>query len=478
METEIRQVRYNPMKITSLMAFANLKGGWSQGQKQVYFLRCIGYDGSYLEDIARMDRMLARNGPGGQGGYVRIGTLGHLACQEDIAFYTQAHRAWEEQGGRGLSLKSMSPGSPLGTAASDALTRVTGMFKSSTPHGNGSIERNFIIKLFYWADQVIPLVCGNWKWEGDYKLAISGPLKKQEYLFCYFLTLLGIHVLVLSPEKELAVEGALLDLSDRIELEKKGRIDIPEYYGNKASGSPATSGTQVVAGTPAAPGSPAHPCTAKVVIPPRKPREKNRMQLQVMGAAGERREKTFEELALLASSIVMISIHGSRNEVIGSGSGIMVGPGGYILTNNHVASGGSSYSVRIEDDDKVYETGEVIKYHSVLDLALIRIDRRLAPLPIYRGEQKLVRGQRVVAIGSPLGFFNSVSDGIISGFRRIKDVDMIQFTAPISHGSSGGALLNMFGEVIGISTAGIDNGQNINLAVDYLDIYTFVRGFL
>ena len=113
----------------------------------------------------------------------------------------------------------------------------------------------------------------------------------------------------------------------------------------------------------------------------------------------------------------------------------------------------------------------------VLDLAVIRIQRKLVPLPVYQGKKELVRGQKVVAIGSPLGLFNSVSDGIISGFRKIDNVDMIQFTAPTSHGSSGGAVLNMQGEVIGISTAGYDSGQNINLAVGYECINTFIRGF-
>ena len=148
---------------------------------------------------------------------------------------------------------------------------------------------------------------------------------------------------------------------------------------------------------------------------------------------------------------------------------------GYILTNNHVARGGSFYSVRIEEDDNVYRTDEIIKYNPVIDLAVIRIDRRLKPIPIYSGK-KPVRGQKVVAIGSPLGLFNSVSDGIISGFRLIDNVEMIQFTAPISHGSSGGALLNMNGEVIGISTAGFDAGQNLNLAVSYEYINTFLMG--
>lgn len=469
METEIRQVRHNPMKITSLMAFGNLRGTWSRGQKQVYFLRCIGFDGSYLEDISKLDGMLTKREAEGFSGYMRIGRFPQLACEEDIAFYTLVHKRWKDNAGQGLSLRNIRDGSPLEEAFREALIRVRGIFKSSTPNESGSIVRNFMIKLLYWTDQMIPLVCPDWRWEGDYKLAVCGRLKKQEYLFCFCLTLLGIHVLILSPEQELEVGEALLNLSDKLELKEKGKLDLPEYTKNQVSAPPAAS-----------PGvAPLPRPVPKVVIPPRRSGEaKNCLKPQRMSLSGERREKTFEELALLASSIVMISIHGSRNEVIGSGSGIMVGPEGYILTNNHVACGGTSYSVRIEDDERVYQTREVIKYHSVLDLALIRIDRRLGPLPIYRGGQELVRGQRVVAIGSPLGFFNSVSDGIIAGFRRIRDVDMIQFTAPISHGSSGGALLNMYGEVIGISTAGVDNGQNINLAVDYRHIYAFVRGFL
>lgn len=84
----------------------------------------------------------------------------------------------------------------------------------------------------------------------------------------------------------------------------------------------------------------------------------------------------------------------------------------------------------------------------------------------------------MVAIGSPLGLFNSVSDGIISAFRQMNEVDMIQFTAPISQGSSGGALLDMYGRVIGISTAGMDEGQNLNLAVSYQMIQCFASNYI
>ena len=195
-------------------------------------------------------------------------------------------------------------------------------------------------------------------------------------------------------------------------------------------------------------------------------------------AAGAETEKSFEELAMLASSVVLITVYDGKGERLGSGSGIMIGKEGYILTNNHVAAGGRCFSVRIEDDEKEYRTDEIIKYHSVLDLAIIRIQRKLNPIPVYKGSKPLVRGQKVVAIGSPLGLFNSVSDGIISGFRKIDEVDMIQFTAPTSRGSSGGAVLNMQGEVIGISTAGIDAGQNINLAMGYECINMFIRGFI
>lgn len=102
-------------------------------------------------------------------------------------------------------------------------------------------------------------------------------------------------------------------------------------------------------------------------------------------SSSERPEKSFEELALLASSIVMIAIHDDEGKIIGSGSGIMIGRDGYILTNNHVARGGSFYSVRIEDEEETYPTDEVIKYNYNLDLAVIRIDRKLTPLTSFFG---------------------------------------------------------------------------------------------
>lgn len=214
----------------------------------------------------------------------------------------------------------------------------------------------------------------------------------------------------------------------------------------------------------------------QVRIPPRAGQNHGRAE-QGSVSRGARAEMSFEQLAQLASSVVMIMVHDKKGEAFASGSGIMIGRKGYILTNNHVLSEGSYFTVRIENDDNSYRTEQIIKYNQLLDLAVIRIDRELVPLPVYNGPQKLVRGQKVVAIGSPLGLFNSVSDGIIAGFRVLDEVDMIQFTAPTSPGSSGGAVLNMYGEVIGISTAGAPGAQGINWAVGYEFINLFTQGF-
>ena len=82
-----------------------------------------------------------------------------------------------------------------------------------------------------------------------------------------------------------------------------------------------------------------------------------------------------------------------------------------------ICAGGSFYSVRIEDDNEIYTTDELIKYNSDLDMAIIRINRKLNPLHIYDGKQKLVRGQKVVAIGSPLQafFILDVGQGVFHG---------------------------------------------------------------
>ena len=470
MENEITY-RHNIMEIQSIEAFINIKGGFNHQVRDVYFVRAIGVPAHFPDVIRKMDQWMGKEMADGHLKYMRVKALPSLAGVQESAFYAGAYDAWKSDGTP--ALRNIKVSGAFARVFSRAVRQVIGMFEKSRRNSSESIVRNFVAKIMYWFDvQAAELVSG-WNERAVMKVVAENVLKEQEYLFYYFLTLLGCDVLLLQYKKDMEAPEVMKALSSQLVLGAFDTCALPEYV-------PYVHEEKAAESRP-----------VKVIIPERKGRRSSRTEAQ--GANPQRVnpqrvnpnrpapasdvEKGFEELAQLASSIVMISVHDHRGEIRSTGSGIMIGRGGYILTNNHVASGGVFYSVSIEDDEETYQTDEVIKYNGTLDLAVIRIQRQLDPLPIYRGRKKLVRGQKVVAIGSPLGLFNSVSDGIISGFRKIRDIDMIQFTAPISPGSSGGAVLNMQGEVIGISTAGIDSGQNINLAVGYENILMFANGF-
>lgn len=442
MNTVLR-FRHNVMKITSVNSFAQIAGGFMNGCKDVYFVRLLGTNKDYIKDIKTMDQTLGASTAGQKGFYKRVGDLPKLSAYEDVTYYSEKYSQWIADGKKELTIRNVASKNELFRhTLSEALKRTEQLYRQGEEHVSDSMVKNFAVKVLFWADSLL----GEeyiWNERVNSKIVVSNVTKKQEYLFWYMVSLLGNDVLLLQGEKDIELENSLKGLSDEVVIGEFTHVELPPYV------------------------KPVPQQNKPMVIPKR---ERKTTQVQ--------REKSYEELAQMASSVVLIAIHDRQGKVLGTGSGIMIGKNGYILTNNHVASGGCFYSVKIEDDDNVYETDEVIKYNPVLDLAIIRIQRQLNPLPIYKGPAKLVRGQRVVAIGSPLGLFNSVSDGIISGFRNIDSVDMIQFTAPISHGSSGGAVLNMYGEVIGISTAGFDAGQNINLAMGYECINTFVQGFI
>ncbi len=141
------------------------------------------------------------------------------------------------------------------------------------------------------------------------------------------------------------------------------------------------------------------------------------------------------------------------------GSGVVVAPDGYVVTNNHVVEGNASLSV-ITYDGKKYDA-ELIGADELSDLAVLRIlgDPGL-PMVELGDSDALAPGQRVVAIGSALGEFkNTVTAGVISGLDRAIEVDegfrmegLIQTDAAINHGNSGGPLVNLQGQVIGINT--------------------------
>lgn len=155
----------------------------------------------------------------------------------------------------------------------------------------------------------------------------------------------------------------------------------------------------------------------------------------------------------LAPSVVTIFTEG------GLGSGVVYSEDGLILTNEHVIRGNTSVEVAFADGQRV--EGTVKATDPVTDLALVQADRTGLPKPTYQANLPKV-GEGAVVLGSPLGFENTATAGIISGLHRsipgsasnsLSLVDLIQTDAPISPGNSGGAVINMRGEIIGISEA-------------------------
>lgn len=149
------------------------------------------------------------------------------------------------------------------------------------------------------------------------------------------------------------------------------------------------------------------------------------------------------------------------------GTGFVIDPTGLIATNLHVVVGAREIRVTTLDGT-VLEVVGVIALDPDHDLAIIDVDpAKPMPVLVLGDSDKVVAGDPVVAIGNPLGVLDyTVSDGLIAAVRQISpDVTLLQISAPISQGSSGGPLFNPFGEVIGIATAVSTEGQNLNFAV-------------
>ncbi len=161
----------------------------------------------------------------------------------------------------------------------------------------------------------------------------------------------------------------------------------------------------------------------------------------------------------------------SQRERGGLGSGIVISPDGFVLTNSHVV--GSSKDIRLRDIEGFVTDAHVLGVDPDTDLALLRADgARDLRYALLGNSKQLRRGQLVVAIGNPLGFESTVTAGVVSALgRSIRSVsgrtieDVIQTDAALNPGNSGGPLVSSNAEVIGINTAIINGAQGICFAV-------------
>ncbi|MCP4710396.1 MAG: PDZ domain-containing protein [Planctomycetes bacterium] len=152
------------------------------------------------------------------------------------------------------------------------------------------------------------------------------------------------------------------------------------------------------------------------------------------------------------------------------GSGFIVDPRGYIVTNAHVVEDAVEITVTLADGSE--HQGKTIVADASVDLALIKIETdRPLPQVTFRNRDDLMIGETVLAIGNPFGLQHTLTDGIVSAIHHDTQIEstnfpkLIQLSAPINPGNSGGPLLNINGEVIGINTAIRRSAQAIGFAI-------------
>jgi len=178
----------------------------------------------------------------------------------------------------------------------------------------------------------------------------------------------------------------------------------------------------------------------------------------------------------------VVSIEASYASGAGQGSGFLYNELGDVVTNAHVVAGAESVQVKLSDTSLL--SGKVIGIDEEKDVALIRVDALAGEEPLeLELDTEAEVGDAVVAFGSPLGFDNTVTTGIISGVDRDLDIDNIkyrdvyQISAPITNGNSGGPLvLETSGKVIGINSAGNDQG-NIGFSIPIYQVIDMLEAW-
>jgi tetratricopeptide (TPR) repeat protein len=166
-------------------------------------------------------------------------------------------------------------------------------------------------------------------------------------------------------------------------------------------------------------------------------------------------------------SIVAIVTYDAKNIPLMTGSGFFLQPG-QVVTNLHVIRGARRCEIKtLDGKGRVYPVAGLLDVDEEGDLALLSVD-----MPSNRARSSSLanllpeEGEKIFVIGNPLKLEGSVSDGIVSAVRELPNIGkIIQITAPISHGNSGSPVFNLKGQVVGVVTIKVTNGQNINLAI-------------
>jgi hypothetical protein len=174
--------------------------------------------------------------------------------------------------------------------------------------------------------------------------------------------------------------------------------------------------------------------------------------------------QTARDIARAAfKSVVLLEMNDSKGQPLCLGSGFFVSDQ-IIATNAHVIEGASSGTAKLVGGTQTMQVLGTVAVDRNADLALLKVDSS-APAVVLGPSTNPAVGDNVYVVGNPLGLEGTFSAGMISGVRHIDEDSILQMTAPISPGSSGGPVMDSSGVVIGIAEATFTDGQNLNFAV-------------
>ena len=197
-------------------------------------------------------------------------------------------------------------------------------------------------------------------------------------------------------------------------------------------------------------------------------------------SAGNLKERSVRDLAAdLGAAVVQV------RTPAGLGSGFFINEDGFLITNFHVTEGETQISLEVyqqkngELERKVYKQIKIVSLNKFADLALLKVEDSNAPkfasVPLGDSDNLSV-GERVFAIGSPLGLEHTVTEGIVSTKTRQLEGELyLQTTAQINPGNSGGPLFNLRGEVVGVTNMKITSGEGLGFAIPVEAVKYFLK---
>lgn len=164
-----------------------------------------------------------------------------------------------------------------------------------------------------------------------------------------------------------------------------------------------------------------------------------------------------------SDAVVMVFVYGSEGTLSSYGSGVIVSENGLVYTNYHVVKNAEHFQLR--NGETIYDSVKIAGFDPFADAAILKLPEGSYPYIEISNQREFPIGNIVYALGNPRGYKKTLSHGLISALRTDEYPQLIQISAPISPGSSGGALLDADGKLIGITSLTNTDAQNVNFAI-------------